>query len=112
MAGAQRGRTCRLRTRCEVFQVKGVKTHHSGTPGVFPWLTKFGSSTKRRERLAVKQEVSCKRRKSISNEREYGKNPFTEKELRELIGDSPIEPFLNTRTPLYREKNMKQKTAD
>ena len=42
-------------------------------------------------------------------EREYGKNPFTEKELRELIGDGPIEPFLNTRTPLYREKNMKQK---
>ena len=42
-------------------------------------------------------------------EREYGKNPFTEKELRELIGDSPIEPFLSTRTPLYREKNMKQK---
>lgn len=42
-------------------------------------------------------------------EREYGKNPFTEKELRELIGDDPIEPFLNTRTPLYREKNMKQK---
>jgi Spx/MgsR family transcriptional regulator len=42
-------------------------------------------------------------------EREYGKNPFTETELRALIGDSPIEPFLNTRTPLYREKNMKQK---
>ena len=42
-------------------------------------------------------------------EREYGKNPFTEKELRELIGDDPIEPFLNTRTPLYRERNMKQK---
>ncbi len=42
-------------------------------------------------------------------EREYGKNPFTEKELRELIGDSPIEPFLNTRTPLYRERKMKQK---
>ena len=42
-------------------------------------------------------------------EREYGKNPFTETELRGLIGDSPIEPFLNTRTPLYREKNMKQK---
>jgi arsenate reductase-like glutaredoxin family protein len=37
-------------------------------------------------------------------EREYGKNPFTEKELRELIGDSPIEPFLNTRTPLYRKR--------
>ncbi len=43
------------------------------------------------------------------DEREYGKNPFTEKELREIIGSDPIEPFLNTRTPLYREKNMKQK---
>jgi arsenate reductase (glutaredoxin) len=42
-------------------------------------------------------------------EREYGKTPFTEKELRDLIGDDPIESFLNTRTPLYREKNMKQK---
>ena len=42
-------------------------------------------------------------------EREYGKNPFTEKELREVIGNDPIEPFLNTRTPLYRENNMKQK---
>jgi Spx/MgsR family transcriptional regulator len=43
------------------------------------------------------------------DEREYGKNPFTDKELREIIGDDPIEVFLNTRTPLYREKNMKQK---
>ena len=42
-------------------------------------------------------------------EREYGKNPFTEKELREIIGDDPIAPFLSTRTPLYKEKNMKQK---
>lgn len=42
-------------------------------------------------------------------EREYGKNPFTEKELREIIGDEPVENFLNTRTPLYRAKNMKQK---
>jgi Spx/MgsR family transcriptional regulator len=42
-------------------------------------------------------------------EREYGKNPFTEKELREIIGAGPIENFLNSRTPLYREKNMKQK---
>ena len=42
-------------------------------------------------------------------EREYGKHPFTETELRQLIGDSPVEPFLNTRTPLYREMNMKQK---
>jgi arsenate reductase-like glutaredoxin family protein len=29
--------------------------------------------------------------------------------LRDIIGDDPIQPFLNTRTPLYREKNMKQK---
>ena len=42
-------------------------------------------------------------------EREYGKIPFTEKELREIIGDGPVENFLNTRTPLYRERNMKQK---
>jgi len=43
------------------------------------------------------------------DEREYGKNPFTEKELRDIIGDDPIERFLNTRTPLYRERNMKQR---
>ena len=42
-------------------------------------------------------------------EREYGKNPFTEKELREIIGGGPIKNFLNTRTPLYRERDMKQK---
>ena len=42
-------------------------------------------------------------------EREYGKNPLTDTELREIIGHEPIEKFLNTRTPLYREKNMKQK---
>jgi Spx/MgsR family transcriptional regulator len=43
------------------------------------------------------------------DEREYGKHPFTEKELREIIGDDPIESFLNTRTPLYRENHMQQK---
>lgn len=48
-------------------------------------------------------------RKVDFDEREYGKSPFTAKELRDLIGDDPIEPFLNTRTPLYRQKNMKQK---
>ncbi|MBI4526755.1 MAG: arsenate reductase [Deltaproteobacteria bacterium] len=42
-------------------------------------------------------------------EREYGRTPLTEKELREIIGDGPITDFLNTRTPLYREKNMKEK---
>jgi len=48
-------------------------------------------------------------KKVAFEEREYGKNPLTEKELREIIGDSPIEPFLSTRTPLYKEKNMKLK---
>jgi len=43
------------------------------------------------------------------DDREYGKNPLSESELREIIGDAPIEKFLNSRTPLYREKNMKQK---
>jgi len=42
-------------------------------------------------------------------EREYGKNPLSEQELRQIIGNEPIEKFLNTRTPLYREKKMKQK---
>lgn len=48
-------------------------------------------------------------RKVAFEEREYGKNPLAEAELREIIGQGPIEDFLNTRTPLYREKNMKQK---
>jgi Spx/MgsR family transcriptional regulator len=48
-------------------------------------------------------------RKVDFEERDYGKNPFTQTELREIIGDAPIEKFLNTRTPLYRERNMKQK---
>ena len=48
-------------------------------------------------------------KKAEFEEREYGKNPFTEKELRDIIGDDPIERFLNTRTPLYRERHMKQK---
>jgi arsenate reductase-like glutaredoxin family protein len=43
------------------------------------------------------------------HEREYGKQPLTEAELREIIGSGPIEDFLNTRTPLYREKKMKEK---
>jgi Spx/MgsR family transcriptional regulator len=48
-------------------------------------------------------------RKVAFEEREYGKNPLAEAELRELIGQGPIEELLNTRTLLYREKNMKQK---
>jgi arsenate reductase (glutaredoxin) len=39
----------------------------------------------------------------------FEESPLSEKELREIIGDEPIEKFLNTRTPLYRERNMNQK---
>ncbi len=42
-------------------------------------------------------------------EREYGKSPFTEKELRDLIGDEPVANILNSRNELYRARNMKQK---
>jgi arsenate reductase-like glutaredoxin family protein len=48
-------------------------------------------------------------KKADLEEREYGKNPLSEKELREIIGDDRVENYLNTRTPLYREMNMKQK---
>lgn len=43
------------------------------------------------------------------DEREYGKNPFSEKELRELVAGEPVENFLNTRNALYRERDMKQR---
>ena len=48
-------------------------------------------------------------KKADLEEREYGKNPLSEKELRAIIGDGSIESYLNTRTPLYRERRMKQK---
>jgi len=47
-------------------------------------------------------------KKADFEEREYGKNPLSEQELREIIGHGPIENFLNTRTPLYRDRNMKR----
>jgi arsenate reductase-like glutaredoxin family protein len=48
-------------------------------------------------------------KKAAFDEREYSKHPLSENELSEMIGDGPIEKFLNSRTPLYREKNMKQR---
>jgi Spx/MgsR family transcriptional regulator len=48
-------------------------------------------------------------KKVAFEEREYGKNPFTEKELRDLIGDDPVANILNSRNELYRARNMKQK---
>ena len=40
-------------------------------------------------------------------EREYGKQPLTETELESIVGTGPVKDFLNTRTPLYRERKMK-----
>jgi Spx/MgsR family transcriptional regulator len=48
-------------------------------------------------------------KKVAFEEREYGKNPFTEKELRDLIGDEPVANILNSRNEMYRARNMKQK---
>jgi arsenate reductase/regulatory protein spx len=48
-------------------------------------------------------------KKADLEEREYGKKPLSETELREIIGADPVEKYLNTRTPLYRDLNMKQK---
>jgi arsenate reductase-like glutaredoxin family protein len=42
-------------------------------------------------------------------EREYGKSPLTESELRAIIGDATITDFLNPRSPLYRERRIKEK---
>ena len=42
-------------------------------------------------------------------ERDYGKAPLSEKELRDLVAGEPVEAFLNARNALYRERNMKQK---
>jgi arsenate reductase-like glutaredoxin family protein len=40
-------------------------------------------------------------RKVELEERDYGKSPLNENELRQIIGDDPITDFLNTRTALY-----------
>ena len=48
-------------------------------------------------------------KKVTFEEREYGKNPFTEKELRNLIGAEPVADILNSRNELYRARNMRQK---
>jgi arsenate reductase-like glutaredoxin family protein len=42
------------------------------------------------------------------DEREYGKSPLTEGELRAIVGDVPVGEFLNSRSALYREKKMKK----
>jgi len=42
--------------------------------------------------------------------RDIGRDPLSEAELRALLReDRPLAPFLNTRTELYRERDMKSK---
>jgi arsenate reductase-like glutaredoxin family protein len=40
-------------------------------------------------------------------ERDLGKEPLSAAELQALIGDADIAGFLNTRTALYRDRQMK-----
>lgn len=40
-------------------------------------------------------------------ERDMSKQPLTEPELRALLGDRELRPFLNTKTEMYRERGMK-----
>ena len=42
--------------------------------------------------------------------RDLDKQPLSEKELNDLIGDRDYKLFLNPRNELYRERNMAQKT--
>jgi len=42
-------------------------------------------------------------------ERDLGKNPLSTAELNALIGDADIAGFLNTRTALYRQRQLKSK---
>jgi len=40
------------------------------------------------------------------DERDMSKSPLSEPEVRALIGEREIRPFLNTRNELYRERKM------
>ena len=40
-------------------------------------------------------------------ERDMSREPLTEPELRELVGERETQPFLNFRNELYRERKMK-----
>lgn len=41
------------------------------------------------------------------DERDMSKEPLTEAEVRELVGERETQPFLNFRNELYRERKMK-----
>lgn len=44
--------------------------------------------------------------------RMYDKEPFSEKELRQLLQGVDVPVFLNPRNRLYRERNFKQQPPD
>ncbi len=43
------------------------------------------------------------------NSRDLDKQPLSEAELDQLVGERDYKEFLNTRNEMYREKNMAQK---
>jgi Spx/MgsR family transcriptional regulator len=61
-------------------------------------------STCRRAR-ALLQELGVSTR-----ERDMSKQPLSLDELRALVGDREIKPFLNPRNELYRERGMARQT--
>lgn len=42
--------------------------------------------------------------------RDIGKQPLSVAEIEDLVGERPVRPFLNTRTEMYRARNMKSAT--
>lgn len=57
---------------------------------------------------------TCRKAKALlqelgiaADERDMSKNPLSAAEVRILIGDRELKPFLNTRTEMYRERGMK-----
>lgn len=57
---------------------------------------------------------TCRKAKALlqelgvaADERDMSKQPLSADEVRALIGDREIKPFLNTRTEMYRERGMK-----
>jgi arsenate reductase len=57
---------------------------------------------------------TCRKAKALlqelgiaADERDMSKNPLSADEVRALIGDRELKPFLNTRTEMYRDRGMK-----
>ena len=46
---------------------------------------------------------------AVLEERDLGRRPLAEAELRELIGDRPVEAFLGTRSGVYRDLGLAER---